>query len=285
MERSKIENILNKRFEKINTAFDSFRLHLMEDDIRLFRVKVKKLAACLRLINAEKNHEHALKVPQKISKLYKIAGVIRILQMQQKFVEKTLDRKLMVPPGTYLKIIADQILHHIELVNKQIKGTKQFKKEEEKLLQLLPKHLREKTIQQFIFTEGDRLEKLLAPVFPADQSFHEVRELLKNLLHLSAYLEMEFSALFPYASLDSYDHIDAFTIVLGRFHDLNAAIGHLHTECIKAEIDENEKIVLRNMESLWMKERAAVREEIFDHLQKIISSGRSMVPLDKWPVM
>ena len=42
MKQSEIEHIIEKRFEKINAAFDKVRMHLNEDDISLFRVKVKK---------------------------------------------------------------------------------------------------------------------------------------------------------------------------------------------------------------------------------------------------
>ena len=45
MKQSEIEGIIEKRFGKINAAFENVRMHLSEDEIRLFRVKVKKLAA------------------------------------------------------------------------------------------------------------------------------------------------------------------------------------------------------------------------------------------------
>jgi hypothetical protein len=75
--------------------------------------------------------------------------------------------------------------------------------------------------------------------------------------------------------LSTYENIDAFTIVLGGFHDLNAAIDCLHTAAQKNEIDESEKIVLRNMETLWIKEREAFRKKIYDEIQQITASGRS----------
>jgi CHAD domain-containing protein len=284
MKQAEIESIIEKRFEKINAAFDNARMHLNEDDIRLFRVKVKKLTACLHLMDAA-DHLHPIKLPQKIAKIYQISGAIRTLQMQQIHVRKTLNGKHIVAPETYLKLISDKILQHIAAFNKHIKGPAPFKKEAEKLLKLLPKHLSRKTIQQFIQSEGNAFEKLFTPVFPADKSFHEARKILKTLLYISPYMEMEISALTPFALLSTYENIDAFTIVLGGFHDLNTAIDCLHSESQKMEIDEGEKIVLRNMETLWIKEREAFRKKIYDEIRQITASGRSAESLVKWPVM
>jgi len=275
MKQSEIAHIIEKRFEKVNTAFDNIRMHLKEDDIRLFRVKVKKLAACIHLMDAAKGHPHPIKLPQKIVKTYQLAGAIRKLQMQYNHIQKTLKGKQMIAPDAYLKLISDQILQHISAFNKHIKGTKPFKKEEEKSLASLPEHLSQKTIQQFIQSEGDTIEKLLAPVFLPDKSFHEARKLLKTLLYISPYLEMDISSISPYAHLSTYEDMDAFTIILGGFHDLDTAINCLHTECQKIEIDENEKVVLRNIETSWIKEREAFRKKVYDELQKITSSARS----------
>ena len=283
MKQSEIEHIIEKRFEKINAAFDKVRMHLNEDDIRLFRVKVKKLKACLRLIDAEKDHSDPIRLPQKIEKNYQLSGKIRTLQMQQNHVQKTLKGAHILPPVAYLKLISDQILQHILVFNKHITGTKYFKKDEEKVLALLPKQLSQKTAQQFIRSEGAMIEKLFLPVFLPDISFHEVRRILKNLLYISPYLEMDISVLSPYSVLSTYENIDAFTIILGGFHDIDTAIDYLHTACKKIEIDENEKAVLRSIEILWIKEREVFRKKIYDEIEKITASGRPAESLVNCP--
>ena len=285
MKQREIEGIFKKRFEKINIAFDSVRLHFIENDIRIFRVKVKKLQACLRLMDAAKGHPHSLQLPQKIVKLYKISGAIRTLQMQQSHVRNTLNEGQIVLPEVYLALMSNKILHHIETATKLISGSRPFEKSEIKLLHLLPHHFSPKTIGKFIASEEGILEKLLSPVFLTDKSFHAIRRLLKNLLYLFPYIETDISALSAYALLSNLENIDSFTKILGSFHDLNTAIACLHTECLNIEINENEKIVLRNIESTWIKERAAVHEKIYDQIHKIIASRRSAKFLAKWPVM
>lgn len=285
MKQSEIESIFEKRFEKINAAFGNVRMHLNEEDIRLFRVKVKKLSACIHLMDAVKDHTHPIKLPQKIVKTYQLSGAIRTLQMQQNHVQKTLKGEQIPLPETYLKLISDQILQRISVFNKHIKGIDPFKKEEAKLLMLLPKHLNQKKVQQFIQSAGDTIEKLLMPVFPNDKSLHEVRRLLKTILYISPYLQVEISTLSPYALLSIYEDIDAFTIVLGSFHDLDMGINCLHTECQKIEIDENEKEVLRKMETLWIKDKEIIRGKIYVQIQQILASKRRPESLVAWPVM
>jgi len=166
MKHLKIEVIFEKRFEKLNEAFDMARLHFHEDDIRIFRVKVKKTAACLELINAAKAHGHPVKFPPKMAKVNQLFGEIRSLQMQQNHVQDSIKEKNIGSPDAYLKFISDQILQHMEDIGKALKGIQPFKKEEDELMGLLPQQLSKEAILQFVRSEGNKVEKLLEPVFP-----------------------------------------------------------------------------------------------------------------------
>jgi len=121
MKHREIEDIIKKKFEKIHIGLENVRLHFHEDDIRLFRVKVKKLGAYLRLMDTAKGHHQALKVPQGIVKYYKAAGIVRGLQLQQLYVQKTLDANQMALAETYLKLLSDKILHHISFASPMVK--------------------------------------------------------------------------------------------------------------------------------------------------------------------
>jgi hypothetical protein len=285
MKHLKIETILEKRIEKIDAAFHNVRQQLHPDDLRIFRVKVKKLGAFLHLTNAVKDHGRLIKLPQKMVKIYQLLGVVRALQLQQSQIQRIVNIHSVGSPETYLTYLADQIQEHAEEVNKHLKGLKPFKKEEEKLLKLLPEHLGKEAIIQFLRSEGDRLEKLFAPVFPSDKSFHEARRLLKNLLYISPYLPMEMNTISPYARLTSYEDIAGFTALLGDFHDLHTAIENLYAAIPKMKIDDNEKALLRNIEIWWMKEREDFRISIYDELQKITDAGRRAESPVEWPVM
>jgi CHAD domain len=285
MKHLKIEGIIEKRFGKINEAFESARQHFNADDIRIFRVKVKKLAACLNLIDAAKGHGHPVKLPRKVVKLNQLFGAIRTLQMQQVHIQNTIKENQIGSPETYLKFISNQILQHMEDAGKQLKGIRSFKKEEEKLLKSLPGQLNREAILQFVRSEGHILEKLLTPVFPADKSFHEARKHLKNLLYVSPYINLEMSVLSPYKVLSSFEDIDSFTKLLGSFRDLNTALDCLHTAVQKIETDENEKVILRRVEQIWSKAREAYRIQIYDELQKITASGQTAESPVEWLVM
>jgi len=270
MKQSEIESIIEKRFEKLNTAFDNVRMQLDEENIRSCRVKIKKLAAWLQLFSGANGHSHQIKLPDKIAKAYGLLGAIREIHIQQSHIQKTLKGKQILPPVTYLKLISDSTLQRVSDFNKHIEGLKSFKKDKEKLSMLIPKHLSQKMIEQFVQSEGNKAKKLLTPVFPSEKSFHETRKYLKALLYISPCLTEEgIITLLPYAPFSTYDDIHAFTTLLGAFHDLNTAINRLHKECEEIEIDENEKTVLRHIETLWTREREAFRIKIFDEIEKI----------------
>jgi hypothetical protein len=275
IKHQEIEKIIKKRFEKIIIAFETVRLHFNEDDIRLFRVKVKKLQACLRLFQAAKGQQHSLKIPQSILRYYKVLGVIRNLRMQQRYIRQTLDEKKIVLLENYLNQLSGRILQHIAIADKLISGVKSFEKEEAKLLKLLPKRLSAKTKQKLVHSEIKRLEKFLTPVFPADQSLHETRKILKGLLYVWPEIEDDMPLILPYAFLSNMENIDTFTIVLGHFHDVNVAISLLHADFSTIETDESEKIVLRDIENIWNKEREAAHQDIYQYLQneQFLSTG------------
>jgi hypothetical protein len=275
MKHREIENIIKKRFENINAALDNVRLHFIEDDIRKFRVKVKKLQSCLNLIGGADNHLHPIKLPRKIAVFYKISGAIRTLQMQRNHIQKTLDEKQIVLPQTYLTLVSNKIDHHIETAAKLISGKCPFDKEQVKLLDLLPHHISTKTIGKFIHSEQGEFEKLITPIFLSDQSIHAIRKVLKNLLYISPYVDMDTSIFLPYTLLSTEENIDSFSVILGSFHDINTAIESLYAECLKVKVDDNEKNVLQDIVSIWISERETARENIYDELQKIIASGRS----------
>jgi hypothetical protein len=275
MKHREIENIIKKRFEKVNEAFDNVKLRFVEDDIRIFRVKVKKLQSCINLIGGAENHLHPIKLPRKIAVFYKISGAIRTLQMQRNNIQKTLDGKQTVLPQTYLTLITNKIDHHVKTASKLIKSERPFEKVQAKLLDLLPQHLSTKTIGKLVHSERREFEKLITPIFLSDQSIHAIRKVLKNLLYLSPYIDMDTASFLPYALLSTEENIDSFSVVLGSFHDINAAIECLYAECLKVKVDDNEKKVLRDIASIWISERETARENIYDELQKIIASGRS----------
>jgi hypothetical protein len=251
MKHPKIESIIEKRFEKINEALDRVRLSFEDDDIRLFRVKVKKLTACLHLIDAVNKHSHQLNVPQKISKPFRLSAAIRTLQLQQTFIAKTCKEHQIPSPETYLKLLAEKVLQHTASFHKHNTTAKSFKKEEAKLVQSLPGNISNKTIDGFFAAETHKLAKLLEPVFPTDSSLHNVRTLLKDWLYLSPYIDTAITELSPYPLLATFEAIDSFTVQLGDFHDLNVAILSLHGDCLKMEIDEHERTALQNIELTW----------------------------------
>lgn len=284
MKHLKIEGILEKRFGKINEAFEKARLHFQENDIRVFCVKMKKLAAFLRLANAAKKHGHPFELPHALVKLSEKFGAVRSLQMQLARVQLTLADQHSGNPEIYLNYLSSQILECMEDVSKHDKDEHAFKKEEDKLLKQLPDRLQQEAIQQYVRSEGDILEELLMPVFIADKSLHAVRKHLKNLLYIAPYAGMGMSELAPYRIFTGFEEIDDFTKQLGEYHDLNTALACLLTAAEKLEVDEDEKFLLRGLEQVWTAEREACRVQVYAELQKITASGRTPLPVVELPV-
>ncbi|MES2267505.1 MAG: CHAD domain-containing protein [Bacteroidota bacterium] len=274
MKHPEIAEITQTKFKKIHTGLASVRLHFHEDDIRLFRVKVKKLGAFLRLLGTAKGHHQALKIPQKIIKYYEVSGMIRSLQLQQLYVQKTLAENQIDPPKIYLKQLSDQILHYISAAGQMTISERSFKRGEGLLLKHLPDQLSTKMADQYVWSEVQKIEQLMAPVFPGDRSLHELRKLLKGLLYVWPFVQNGVGQMSPYSLLSNEENIDAFTIVLGNFHDIDSAIGLLHSGCSTLDPDESETAVLRVMEGLWINAKETTRQDIYQLMEQIIGSGK-----------
>jgi hypothetical protein len=274
MKHLKIETILEKRIEKIDAALVNVRLQLQPEEIRVFRIKIKKLGAFLRLMNGAKGHGHAAKLPPKMVKIYQLLGAVRTVQLQQSYVQKTGSGQ-PGSPDTYLAYLDDQLQQYSAEVLQQLKGLKPLKKAAEKILKLLPKQISRAAILQFIHLEGDALAELFTPVFPSDKSFHEARKLLMNLLHISPYLDMQIKEISPYTALATYEDIRELTVLLGDFQELHTVIDSLRAAVSKIEIEDSEKNLLRGLEVLWIKDRESLRGRIYDELYKITASGRT----------
>ncbi|EHQ24956.1 CHAD domain-containing protein [Mucilaginibacter paludis] len=281
-----IDNIVKTRFEKINIGLESIRLHFHEDDIRVFRVKVKKLAACIQLINAARGQQHkAIKIPPRLLKYFEVAGIVRNLQLQKLYVETTLDARQAMRAGAYLNLVSNKILHHMVVASQIMKGVQPFKRAEINLLKLLPDHLSSKSAAQFVRSEIKKLEKLLMPVFPSDDSLHEIRKLLKGLLYVWPHIGDKVAQTSPYGLLSGKENIAAFTEVLGKFHDMDTAIGLLHDCCLNRDTEESEKEILRTLERLWIKEKETIRLQVYQQLQQIISSRQPVQPLIQYAMI
>jgi hypothetical protein len=80
----------------------------------------------------------------------------------------------------------------------------------------------------------------------------------------------------PYGILSNEENIDAFSKVLGKFHDIETAISLLHTGVANLEIDENEKLILRKLETAWIEDKEAARLEVYQYLQNINASIQTL---------
>jgi len=92
-------------------------------------------------------------------------------------------------------------------------------------------------------------------------------------------------ALSPYKLLTSFESIDEFTSLLGKFQDMNTALDCLYRSVPKIDAGENETISLRQLEQIWVEAREVFRTQIYDEISRITASGRTAEAPVEWVVM
>ena len=86
---------LKKELGKVPRSFDTETIHQ-------FRVEYKKLRAFLRMLSVQPVKEKKLKISKKIKTYYRLCGLLRDLQLQQKRIAST-----AVKPAGYLRLLAN----------------------------------------------------------------------------------------------------------------------------------------------------------------------------------
>lgn len=111
---------------------------------------------------------------------------------------------------------------------------------------------------------------VLEPFSTSDESLHSIRKLLKDLLYTWPYIKQEASVMLPAAMFSCQEDITSITKLLGDFQDMRAGLNLLHVDYIDQETNERERILLRDIEREWWKEKEITREEIHKMFQKRI---------------
>jgi len=273
MKRKQVHNIIEKRYARINTIFDSVMEGFLEEDIHEFRVEVKKLRAFLRLTGGNSSDGYGPKLPRKLHAFYTVIGRVRSLQLQQDRIRALAIEKDISLPDTYLDQIADKIKHGIARAKKRSKGKNPFEKGAQKLLSRLPDKLNRAMIRRFTRSELEALALLLKPFFFPEDSLHSIRKILKDILYTWYYIEGKAADLLPSILLGNEEIIGKITDSLGDFQDISTQLALLQT----AQADP----CLLVIEKEWRKERRSIQENLNKVLQKgILAQQASLYP---WP--
>jgi len=271
MKAEKIIELLINNLKKTRRHYKKLLKNFELEEIHDFRLQIKKLRAFIRLLNMESRKEKCIKINKEIRKFYRTTGKIRNVQLhKQKIIQ--LSRSLS---------FSDPI-NYIELINEEEdRDKKKGRRESEKisitrfkkaLVKSVPEEVAIEAIQYFTIEERNKLLAILSFSVYDDETLHDVRKILKDILYdwdyLTPYLASVLPAYFVYK-----ENIESLATKLGDFHDLYVALSFLSPVYIDQVINESEKDMIMVIKRKIEWEKYNTKEQIillFEAIKKEI---------------
>lgn len=266
MKSDDIVEVYKLRFRKIKRHYESLLQDFKAGEIHHFRVEVKKLRAFIRLLNAGYT-AHQLKLPQEIKSFYRMAGLLRNLQLYSAYISSLCEELSIARPLLYLQSLQEEE-KTLQLAMAQVAENLSWKDFHDELIDTAPAHLTGKTIKAFVRAEKAKLEELFSlPVYYEDV-LHSIRKILKDLMYNSKYIASALAVSLP-NELRSLKSIEPLTIGLGDLFDLYGVLNLLNSEKVATIADSNELAILEDLKQRVQVRKDEKKEQVIDSLTPI----------------
>lgn len=267
MKDDKIINLFNNSLKKAHRHYNNLLEDFELEEIHDFRLQIKKLRAFIRLVNTEVTKEKRIKISKEIKTFYHTAGSIRNVQLHKQRIIQWCMALSFNAPATYL-----------ELLNKEearVKNTAREEAEEisfshfkKNLVASVPHELTATCIQYFTTLKRKELLALLSLSVYNDETLHNIRKVLKDILYdwnyITPYLASDLPAYFA-----QKENTESLATNLGDFHDLCIAIYFLAPVYSDQVVSEAERDNLTTIKRRIEWEKYNLKEQIVSLFQSI----------------
>lgn len=257
MTKETISTLVHKRFRETSKNFRKLKERAAIDPVHDFRVDIKKLRAILRLLSMELHQP--IKIPARLKKIYRAAGIIREMQV----LEFRHDQTGMF---SVFKLNEVKTQKKKELGKlRHLVADHQLGKDEKETMQQLPLKLSYRTVLNFFSSKLEEIKKLLGMRRISDEVMHQVRKLIKDLLYCAQLLEKETNFTFPYSVWNKNKE--------NYYESLGSALGEYHDQCVEAQFqpDQPKRVT----------ERLKFKKQLLGSLRKNIDEADPELPSPK----
>jgi hypothetical protein len=229
-------------------------------------LEIKKLKTFLCMLHGEQDTFSVPgKLPGRLRKFYHVAGDIRSLQLQRQYILNALQRNKDVQPVTYLNNLEIALAGKMQQAKDLLHGRHSFEREEQYIINGLPRRIGTKTIAAFARAEINIFWNLMSGYAPGDDILHQARRTLKNILYIWPYFDRNI-AMEVKERLVGKNDIASMALLLGHNHDASMALTLLDTECINQSPGEGERLLLHTIRDQWLGQKAQIRQQVYDQL-------------------
>lgn len=267
IKQSEIKRVVESRFEKINESLDKIIKHFSIEEIHDFRVQLKKVRAFIRLASTRPSDPAELKIPCHLKSMYRYAGSLRNLQLQQQRILDFIEGKEINQPDQYLKILLNQEEEWKQKINESF-NQNVLESEEEMIIKTLSVKLGKTALKLYTQKKADELKNLLASPEHTDEELHQIRKILKDILYTLSYTGDYFFSFFR-DRLQTREEIESLTDLLGEFQDACTSLMLLLPDYIKELNDREEIRLLQIIGEQWTLKKASVKAASCEKIDQV----------------
>lgn len=264
MKHNEIKHVLASRFKKINDCLNKIIKHFNSEEIHDFRVELKKVRAFMRLAATRLPGPEELKIPYHLKSMYRYAGIIRNLQLQEQRIFEFIREKEVNQPDRYLRILSDQKDESKQKIL-DIYNHMALKTEEEMIIRTLRIRLENTTIENYTWNRTEELKNLIPFHEYADEELHQARKILKDLLYTLPYTGDYFFSFFN-GGLQTKEEIESLTDLLGEFQDACTSLQLLQPDYTKDLNDPAEIGLLQTIREEWERKKSEQKAAVCEKL-------------------
>ena len=266
MKAEDIVEVYKQRFRKIKRHYDGLLKDFKAGEIHHFRVEVKKLRAFMRLLSAGYTTQK-ITLPQEIKSFYRMAGLLRNLQLYSVRISALCEELSIPKPLLYLKSLHEEE-NTMCLAMSQVAENLPWKEFHHELTNNAPSQLTGKAIKAFVRQSKSKLEDLFSLQNYNEDLLHSIRKLLKDLMYNSKYIASALAVSLP-PELRSLKTIEPLTVALGDLFDVCGLLNLLSSEKIATIADANEFATLDTLRQQLQIRKEEMKEQVINSLAPI----------------
>jgi len=254
MKKNKILKNLEELFGKIEMFSETVINDFHKERIHRLRVNIKKLRACLRLLNMGTNDSKVLRIPRSLKKFYRRAGNIRNIQNHRAWIYQFFRGRQR--PAGYLAFLRKKIYEEkIEMKDASLSSSL-FRHEWNKIENRLPDKINSDTIAAFMDQKKSIIRIILSSE-KTDEMLHSLRKQLKDIQYNEKLIRYFMGPDRP----PVMENIKKLTELLGNHQDYVIHLGFLESNDIE-KLSTEERKLLDTATAEINKNKTALRNQI-----------------------
>ncbi|HEX5026159.1 MAG TPA: CHAD domain-containing protein [Agriterribacter sp.] len=266
MTREQIKHITNSHYQRLRKYSKLIPENFEGETIHRFRVEYKKLRAFLRMLSQSGQIEAKIKVSKNLKKVYRLAGSIRDLQLQQQRVRNAAkdDPK---KPRSYLHLLEKEI-NNIKPDLKAMVGNKMITESKKKTNATLPETFSLVDFRRSVQKKRKSIDAIIKAGDFSDNAIHAIRKDLKDLfynLNTLYKIEHNLSQQTRWIGKEK-PYYDRLLDELGKFQDSCASVALLKPRWL-AKLNTRNQELLEELKKEWINEKSSRKKGLMQQLK------------------